>query len=200
MGSSPFLGVSVSGTTVISIWPQASGPSGSGENTIAVFDDRGALRTPRLVDDPELSPLDLVVAPTGNIVVSSEWPFGARDAIVSVREYDPSTGRLARVLTPDPAVGFARPRGLRFGSNGRLYCVGQDHAIAFDFSTGTYLGVAVRLPRLNGQALVMWDGEICTELRWSPSSAARGDVQLRKDLAQTILNSPRADEEPGPDF
>src|SRR5580700_12335747 len=43
------------------------GPSGAGENTIAVFDQGRALRTPRLVDDPELSPLDLVVAPGGNI-------------------------------------------------------------------------------------------------------------------------------------
>jgi hypothetical protein len=133
------------------------GPSGEGDNTIAVFDHRGALRTPRLVDDPELSPLDLVLAPNGNIVVSSEWPFGARHATSSVREYDHSSGALARVFAPDPAIGFARPRGLRFGSDGHLYCVGQDHVIAFDFSTGTYLSVAVRLPRLNGQALVLWD-------------------------------------------
>jgi hypothetical protein len=135
------------------------GPSGEGDNTIAVFDHRGALRTPKLVDDPELSPLDLVLAPNGNIVVSSEWPFGARHANSSVREYDRYTGALARVFAPDPAIGFARPRGLRFGSDGHLYCVGQDHVIAFDFFTGTYLGVAARLPRLNGQALVLWDRE-----------------------------------------
>jgi hypothetical protein len=135
------------------------GPSGEGENTIAVFDHRRALRTPRLVDDPELSPLDLVLAPNGNIVVSSEWPFRARQAISTLREYDHSTGALVRVFAPDPAIGFARPRGLRFGSDGRLYCVGQDHVVSFDFFTGTYLGVAVRLPRLNGQALVLWDKE-----------------------------------------
>jgi DNA-binding beta-propeller fold protein YncE len=128
------------------------GPSGEGENTIAVFKRGGALRTPRLVDDPELSPLDLTVAPSGNIVVSSEWPYG--DAKASVREYEPSTGRLVRVFAPDPEVGFARPRGLRFGRDGRLYCVGRDHVVAFDFSTGTYLEVVARLPRLNGQALV----------------------------------------------
>jgi hypothetical protein len=135
------------------------GPSGEGENTIAMFDHRGALRTPQLVDDPELSPLDLVLAPNGNIVVSSEWPFGARHATSSIREYDHSTGALARVFAPDPHIGFARPRGLRFGSDGRLYCVGRDHVIAFDFFTGTYLGVAIQLPRLNGQALVLWDRE-----------------------------------------
>jgi DNA-binding beta-propeller fold protein YncE len=136
------------------------GPSGQGDNTIAVFDRQGALRTPRLVDDPELSPLDLALAPNGNIVVSSEWPFGAEHATASVREYNQSTGQLVRVLTPDPALGFAKPRGLRFASDGRLFCVGQDHIIAFDFSAGTYLGVALRLRGLNGQALVLPDGRI----------------------------------------
>jgi hypothetical protein len=131
------------------------GPSGVGENTIAVFGPGGALRTARLVDDPELSPLDLVVAPGGNIVVSSEWPFGSPGAAATVREYDPSTGRLVRVFAADPAVGFARPRGLRFGSAGRLYCVGQDHVVAFAFDTGRFAGVVAHLSRLNGQALVL---------------------------------------------
>ena len=135
------------------------GPSGEGDNTIAAFDHRGMLRTPRLVDDPELSPLDLALAPNGNVVVSSEWPFGARQATATVREYDYSTGALARVFAPDPAIGFARPRGLRFSSDGDLYCVGQDHVVVFDFSTGNYLGVAAQFPRLNGQALVLWDWE-----------------------------------------
>ncbi len=131
------------------------GPSGEGDNTIAVFDRERTLRTPRLVDDAELSPLDLAVAPNGNIVVSSEWPFGSPDAQATVREYESSSGRLARVFTPDPAVGFARPRGLRFGPEGRLYCVGKDHVLAFDFNSGQFLGVVAHLERLNGQALVL---------------------------------------------
>ncbi len=130
-------------------------PSGQGDNTIAVFDRSGALRTPRLVTDPELSPLDLKLAPNGNIVVASEWPFGAADAVASVREYDPATGQLVRVLVPERSVGFRRPRGLRFGPDGRLYCVGEDHVVAFDFSTGSFAGPVVHLARLNGQALVL---------------------------------------------
>jgi DNA-binding beta-propeller fold protein YncE len=130
------------------------GPTGEGDNTIAVFDRGLAMRTSRLVNDPELSPLDLTVAPNGNVVVSSEWPFGSADAAVSIREYDPSSGELVRVLAPEPVVRFARPRGLRFGPGGQLYCVGESHVVAFDFRSGSFLGVAAQLARLNGQALV----------------------------------------------
>jgi DNA-binding beta-propeller fold protein YncE len=131
------------------------GPSGEGDNTIVVFDRSGALLTPRLVTDPKLSPLDLKLAPNGNIVVASEWPFGAADAVPSVREYDPITGQLVRVFAPERSVGFRRPRGLRFGPDGRLYCVGEDHVVAFDFRSGSFIGPVVHLARLNGQALVL---------------------------------------------
>jgi len=130
-------------------------PSGQGDNTIAVFDRGGMLLTPRLVTDPELSPLDLKLAPNGNIVVASEWPFGAPGAVPSVREYDPLTGQLVRLFTPERSVGFRKPRGLRFGPDGRLYCVGEDHVVAFDFRTGNFAAPVVHLERLNGQALVL---------------------------------------------
>ena len=55
------------------------------------------MRPSRLVTDPELSPLDLAIAPNGNIVVSSKRPFGAVDAVTSVREYDATDGHLVRV-------------------------------------------------------------------------------------------------------
>jgi DNA-binding beta-propeller fold protein YncE len=130
-------------------------PSGKGDNTIVVFDRSGTVRAPRLVTDPKLSPLDLKLAPNGNIVVASEWPFGAPDAVTSVREYDMATGQLVRVLVPEPSAGFRRPRGLRFGPGGHLYCAGEDHVVAFDFRTGSFAGPVVRLARLNGQALVL---------------------------------------------
>jgi hypothetical protein len=133
------------------------GPSGEGENTILVFDPGAPTQPRRLVTDPELSPLDLTVAPNGHIVVASESPFGAFDALVTVREYDPVSGDLLRVFAPDPSVNFRQPRGLRLGLDGDLYCVGEAHAIAFDFSTGDFLGPVLRLPRLHGQALVLLD-------------------------------------------
>jgi DNA-binding beta-propeller fold protein YncE len=128
-------------------------PSGRGENTIKVFDAEGYLRAPRLVEDSQLSPLDLAVAPNGNIVVSSEWPFGGRDAISSVREYDSTSGRLVRILRPDGSILFRNPRGLRFSPDGDLYCVARDGVVSFDFETGDFSGTIVNCSDLFGQAL-----------------------------------------------
>ena len=106
-----------------------------------------------MVDDPELSQLDLAIAPNGNIVVSSEHPFGALDAVTSVREYDPKDGDLVRVFSPKGEAELRKPRGLRFAPNGVLYCVARDEVVGFDFASGECLGAIARLPRLNGQAL-----------------------------------------------
>lgn len=130
------------------------GPSGEGDNSILVFAP-GAKEPSRLVRDPSLSPLDLAIAPNGNVVVSSEHPFGAADAVTTVREYDSTDGRLVRVFSPRD-VAARKPRGLRFGAGGNLFCVTQDEVIAFDFTTGAYVGAIVRWPRLNGQAIAFF--------------------------------------------
>ena len=132
------------------------GPSGEGDNTVVAFARGQNLKPSRLVSDPELSPLDLAVAPNGNIVVSSEHPFGAANAVTSVREYDAADGRLVRLFSPGGSAEFRRPRGLRFGPDGTLYCVARDEVIAFDFASGRCLGPVVRFPRLNGQAAVLF--------------------------------------------
>jgi hypothetical protein len=78
------------------------GPNGEGDDTIVVFAANRAIQPFRLVTDPELSPLDLAIAPNGNIVVSSEHPFGSSDAVTTIREYDAFGGHLVRVfLQPD---------------------------------------------------------------------------------------------------
>jgi hypothetical protein len=131
------------------------GPDGKGDETIVAFSgDR--TRAVRLVDDPQLSPLDLIVAPNGNLLVASEHPFGAPDAVTTVREYDPETGRLARVFSASGLAAFRRPRGLRFSGDGHFYCVAQDEVVAFDFVNGRCLGAVVRAPRLYGQALAFF--------------------------------------------
>ena len=131
------------------------GPDGKGDETVVAFSsDR--TRAVRLVEDPQLSPLDLTVGPNGNVVVSRERPFGALNAVTTIREYDPESGRLVRVFSASRLASFRRPRGLRFGADGHLYCATQDEVVAFDFTTGRCLGAVVRLARLYGQALAFF--------------------------------------------
>jgi hypothetical protein len=132
------------------------GPDGEGDDTILAFAPSGGTQPSRLVTDPQLSPLDLAIAPNGNIVITSERPFGAAEAVTTVREYDATNGHLVRVFCPNGLAEFRKPRGLRFGPHGHLYCVARDEVVAFDFASGECLGAVVRLPRLNGQALVFF--------------------------------------------
>lgn len=132
------------------------GPNGEGDNTIVAITPGERTRSFRLVSDPDLSPLDLTIAPNGNVVVASEHPFGAADAVTSVREYDATDGHLVRVFSPTKLAEFRKPRGLRFGPDGHLYCAAQDEVVAFDFTTGACLGTTVQLQRLNGQALAFF--------------------------------------------
>lgn len=132
------------------------GPYGKGDNSIVAFTPGTPMQPSQLVADPELSPLDLAIAPNGNIVVSSERPFGAEDAVTSVREYDATDGHLVRVFSPNRKAEFRKPRGLRFAPNGCLCGVARDEVVAFDFASGECLGAIVQLPRLNGQALVFF--------------------------------------------
>lgn len=39
---------------------------------------------------------------------------------------------------------------------GELYCVAQDEVVVFDFVSGKCLGAVVRLPGLNGQAVIFF--------------------------------------------
>jgi len=130
------------------------GPHGEGDNAILAFGSDRLMLPSWKVRDPELSPLDLAIAPNGNIVVSSEHPFGAANAVTTIREYDHADGHLVRVLVPARGAQFQKPRGLRFGPHARLYCVAQDEVVAFDFKTGDCLGAIARLPGLNGQAVI----------------------------------------------
>ncbi|SMG49614.1 hypothetical protein [Paraburkholderia susongensis] len=132
------------------------GPNGEGENTIAVFDAYGTPLASRFIADDAVSPLDLTIAPNGNIVVSSEFPFRAPHATTSIREYDYATGKLVRVFTPPSGIAFDQPRGLRFSPDGHLYCVARDSVLAFDFDDGRFLDSVVRMPRLNGQAVIFF--------------------------------------------
>ena len=132
------------------------GPNGQGDNAIVAITSSERTRPCRLVSDPDLSPLDLTIAPNGNLVVASEHPFGAADAVTSVREYDTADGHLVRVFSPTKQSEFRKPRGIRFGPDGHLYCAAQNEVVAFDFANGGCLGTTVQLQRLNGQALAFF--------------------------------------------
>ncbi len=132
------------------------GPNGDGDNTIVAFVPSPSTVMCWLVKDPQLSPLDLAIAPNDNIVVTSEHPFGAPDAATTVREYDSVDGHLVRVFSPNGLAEFRRPRGLRFGPDGHLYCVARDEVVAFDFESGKCLGATITLKGLNGQALTFF--------------------------------------------
>ena len=130
------------------------GPDGKGDNTILALVPGRDPKPRRLVCDPRLSPLDLTIGPNGNIIVSSEWPFGSMQAETSIREYAAGDGRLVRVLSAKGSAEFRRPRGLRFGTDGTLYCVARDEVVAFNYASGRCLGALVRYPGINGQAVV----------------------------------------------
>jgi DNA-binding beta-propeller fold protein YncE len=131
----------------------ATGSSGAGAGVILAISPGPERRKTRLVEDTELSPLDLTLAPNGNIVTNSEVPFGSEDAVTSVREYDARTGKLVRVFRADGSVRYRKPRGLRFAPDGRLFCVSRDEVVAFDFDSTKMLGAVVRLDQLHGQAI-----------------------------------------------
>jgi hypothetical protein len=101
-------------------------------------------------------PLDLAIAPNGNIVVSANIPLGRGDAVTTIREYDAVDGHLVRVFRPEGSAEFRRLRGLRFGAEGNLYCVARDDVTAFDFMTSTCVGAIVECPDCMGQALLIF--------------------------------------------
>jgi hypothetical protein len=129
------------------------GPDGQGANAIMQFTASGTLKNDRFAVDDATSPLDLAIGPDGNVLVSSEFPFGSPEADTSVREYNRRSGALVRVFSAPADVPFRRPRGLRFGPDGHLYCAARDGVIAFDYASGQCLGVLISHPRLNGHAI-----------------------------------------------
>ncbi|WP_238587492.1 hypothetical protein, partial [Cupriavidus sp. IDO] len=65
------------------------------------------------------------------------------------------SGKFVRVFDPPADVPFQRPRGLRFGPHGKLYCTARDTVVIFDYASGQFAAVAVHRPGLNGQAVTL---------------------------------------------
>lgn len=134
--------------------------TGSGGGTILKFNGQtGEVLNANFVSDPELSPLDLITGPDGDIYVSSEFPFGNDNSVGTVRRYDSQTGELLAVL--DAGVDeqgrprLSRPRGIGFGPDNNLYVssTGTGSVVRFNGTTGQFIDVFAEYPNLNGQAL-----------------------------------------------
>lgn len=141
--------------------------TGGGGGTVIQYDGlTGEVLNSNFVNDPELSPLDVINGLDGNIYVSSEFPFGQENSVGTVRVYDIDAGVLLDVLDAGvDAEGVPRldaPRGLGFGPDGNLYTssTGTGSVVRFDGATGDFIDVFVDFPQLNGQALNFIPAEI----------------------------------------
>ncbi|MEB3282458.1 MAG: hypothetical protein VKK42_26420 [Lyngbya sp.] len=134
--------------------------TGTGGGSINQYDGlTGELINSNFVNDPELSPLDVINGLDGNLYVSSEFPFGSDEATGTVRVYDIDDGTLLNVLNAGVdergEVLLAAPRGIGFGPDNHLYVssTGTGSLVRFDGTTGEFIDVFIEFPNLNGQAL-----------------------------------------------
>ena len=108
--------------------------------------------------DPELSPTDTEVAPSGNLLSASEFPFKSPRATTTIREYDKATGRLVRVFDAGVDAEGGRvtrlPRGITIGPDGGLYSAGRDNVVRYDMTTGKFDRVVALSPGMNAQSII----------------------------------------------
>jgi hypothetical protein len=64
---------------------------GGGRRGLFLYDRNGRVESDAFVNDPLLDPLDLALR-DDYLYVTSEFPFGADDAVVSLRRYDARNG------------------------------------------------------------------------------------------------------------
>jgi DNA-binding beta-propeller fold protein YncE len=133
--------------------------TGEGQNTILRFLPDGCLGERFNLVDPALSPLDLELGPSGSLLSASEVPFDAPDAVTTVREYDPSSGKLMRVFDAGRDTQGRRlmrhPRGITVGPDGGLYAAGADNVVRYDLETGEFERVVVHAPGMLAQSVIL---------------------------------------------
>lgn len=128
---------------------------GSGRRALFYYGADGRRSPDAFVDDPELDPLDLVLH-GGYLYVTSEFPFGSGDAVVSLRRYDARTGAAADAWSAGNTPAFAgikRPRGIAFTEDGTLLICAQNCVVAVDVERFGSARVVARDDRLAGQSL-----------------------------------------------
>lgn len=122
----------------------ASGANGNGYGAVLGFGPESDFTGPFSSDPRVADPRGLSLDPSGALVCLNS----GEDRVLAL-DLD---GYVVRDSGRIPGLD---PGGAEFGPDGRLYCVGEDHVVAFDFRAGSFIGPVVHLARLNGQALVL---------------------------------------------
>jgi hypothetical protein len=131
--------------------------TGEGRRALFRYDAAGKLDKDIFVDDPQLDPLDLVLH-DGYVYVTSEFPFGKDNAIVSLRRYDARTGADAGVWSADNTPALARvrkPRGIVFSDEGTAFICAQNCVFTVDVTTFGRASVVAEDEQLAGQSLAL---------------------------------------------
>lgn len=130
---------------------------GGGRRGLFLYDRSESIGRSAFVDDPFLDPLDLLLR-DGYLYVTSEFPFGSDDAVVSLRRYDLETGAPAGTWTAENTAPFGRmqkPRGMAFSDDGILLICAQNCVMAVDVATIGTAWIVAEDERLAGQSLAL---------------------------------------------
>jgi hypothetical protein len=131
--------------------------TGEGRRALFCYDANGKLDQDVFVDDPILDPLDLALH-NGYVYVTSEFPFGKDDAIVSLRRYDARNGARAGTWSAEntPAfTGVRKPRGIVFTDDNTPLICAQNCVLAVDVTTFGTARVVAEDNDLAGQSLAL---------------------------------------------
>lgn len=131
--------------------------SGEGRRALFCYDASGKLDRDVFVDDPLLDPLDLALH-NGYVYVTSEFPFGKDDAVVSLRRYDARNGARAGTWSAENTPAFAgvrKPRGIAFADDDVPLICAQNCVLAVDITTFGTARVVAEDNDLAGQSLAL---------------------------------------------
>jgi hypothetical protein len=130
---------------------------GGGRRALFLYDRNGRVENDAFVDDPLLDPLDLALH-DGYLYVTSEFPFGHDDAVVSLRRYDAKSGAPAGTWSAEDTPTFGRmrkPRGITFTADGTLLICAQNCVLAVDVTKFGSAWLVAEDRRLAGQSLAL---------------------------------------------
>jgi hypothetical protein len=131
--------------------------TGEGRRAVFRYDASGKRDKDIFIDDPVLDPLDLVVH-DGYVYVTSEFPFGKDNAVVSLRRYDARTGAGAGVWSAENTAAFAgvrKPRGIAFGNGDTAFICAQNCVLALDVTMFGNADILAADDQLAGQSLAL---------------------------------------------